>query len=48
MFSVPDPGFPGRRGVNFPVWAKNVLFSKSFAENFMKMKEMGGGGGVCP
>ena len=37
-----DPGFP-MGGANSQVWGKNVLFGKVFAENCMKMKEIGQG-----
>ena len=38
---VADPGFPRRGGANPRVPGKNLLFGKIFAENGMKMKEIG-------
>ena len=41
-----DSGFPKRGDVNPWVWGKNLLFGKIFAENCMKMKEIGPEGPV--
>ena len=38
--SVANPGFPRRRSANPWIWANNLLFEKSFAENCVKMKEI--------
>ena len=38
--------FPG--GANPLVWGKDLLFDKIFAENCMKMKEIGLGGARIP
>ena len=47
FYTVVVPGFHRGRGATSPLWSKNPLFGKSFAENCMKMKEMGWGeGGV--
>ena len=42
---VADSGFPGRG--HQPLRLKNLLFDKIFAENCMKMKEIGPSEGVC-
>ena len=39
--AVADPGFPRWGGGNPWVWTENLLFGKIFAENCMKMKEIG-------
>ena len=45
--SVADPGFPRRGRVPTPgFWGKVLLFGKIFAENCMKMKEIGPGAHV--
>ena len=36
-----DPGFSKRGDANPYVWGDNLLFDKIFAENCMKMKEIG-------
>ena len=46
--SVADPGFPRQGGggggvANPSIWGENLSFSKIFAENCMKMKEIGPG-----
>ena len=45
--SLADPRFPrrggGAGGANSCDWGKNLLFGKVFAENCMKMKEIGPG-----
>ena len=41
IFTVADPGFARRRGANPWFWSKILLFGKGFAENCMKMKEIG-------
>ena len=42
--TVADPGFP--RGRQLPKGCANLLFCSHFAENCMKMKNLGGKGGV--
>ena len=37
---VADPGFPDGKGVSTPEF-ENLLFDKIFAENYMKMKDLG-------
>ena len=53
MYTVADPGFPRRGGGGVlarrpGVWDKNLFFDKNFAENCMKMKEIGQRDGKCP
>ena len=44
-WTVADPEFSRRgRGANPWDWGDNLLFGKIFAENCMKMKEIGSGG----
>ena len=42
VLSVEDQRFPRWGGCASPlVWVKNLLFDKIFAENYMKVKEIG-------
>ena len=44
-YSVADPGFPRGGRANPSAWGKNPLLGKIFAENCMKIKDIGPGGG---
>ena len=41
LLSVADPGFPRRRRANPSEVDENLLFGKIFAENYMKINEIG-------